>query len=144
MTVNNTWMGPGGWQIEISSIIFTLSASNILKLNSDAELTHNIALCRSGNTVSRAVALSKKIPNHSQIHLNETNIFKFLLESLFWFTWQRSRISWTCGTGNKQCKFRQNIKWIGLENCRINNMRLKCLLRSTYSWMEQGEPQFWK
>ena len=75
----------------------------------------------------------QNIPNHSQIHLNEINIFKFLLERLFWFTWQRSRISWTCGTGNKQCKFRQNIKWIGLENCRINNMRLKCLLRSTYS-----------
>ena len=34
--------------------------------------------------------------------------------------------------GNKQCKFRQNIKWIGLENCRINNMRLKCLLCCIY------------
>ena len=96
---------------------------------------HMIALCRTGNTVSRAVALSKKITNPSQIYLNETNIFKFFLERLFWFTWQLSRISWTSGIGNKQCKFRQNIKWIGLENCRINNMTLKCLLRSTYSWV---------
>ena len=77
----------------------------------------------------------QNIPNHSQIYLNETNIFKVLLERLFWFTWQHRRISWTCGTGNKQCKFRQNIKWIGLENCRINNMRLKCRLHSTYSWI---------
>ena len=34
------------------------------------------------------------------------------------------------------CKFRQKIKWIGLENCRINNMRLKCLLCCTYLWSE--------
>ena len=62
--------------------------------------------------------------------------FKVLLECLFWFTRQRWRISWTCGTGHKQCKFRQKIKWIGLENCRINNMRLKRRLRNTYSCPE--------
>ena len=110
-----------------------LLASNLL--NCDAELMHAIASCQSGNTVSRAVPLSKKIPNHSQIFLNETNIFKVLLERLFWFTRKHRRISWTFGTGSKQCKSRHNIKWIGLENCRINNMRLKCCLRSTYSWV---------
>ena len=36
-----------------------------------------------------------------------------LLEHLFSFTWQHSRISWACGTGNDQCKFRQNIKCFG-------------------------------
>ena len=113
-------------------------ASNIL--NCDAELMHEIALCRSGNTVSRAVPLSKKILNHSQIYLNETNIFKVLLERLFWFTQQRRRISWTCGIGNKQCKFRQKIKWIGLENCSIRKMRQKRRLRSTYSWSRTYAP----
>ena len=39
---------------------------------------------------------------------------------------QHSRLR--CGTGNKQCKFRQNIKWFGLKNCSIDKMRLKCLL----------------
>ena len=56
-----------------------------------------------------------------------------MLRHLFWFTRQLIRISWTCGTGNELCKFRQKIKWVGLENCRINNIRLKCRLRSTYS-----------
>ena len=56
-----------------------------------------------------------------------------MLRHLFWLTRQLIRISWTCGTGNELCKFRQKIKWIGLENCRINNMRLKCRLRSTFS-----------
>ena len=57
-----------------------------------------------------------------------------LLRHLFWFMRQLIRISWTCGTRNELCKFRQKIKWIGLENCRINNMTLKRRLRSTYSW----------
>ena len=52
----------------------------------------------------------------------------FLLSHLFWFMGQHIRISWTCGTGNKRCKFRQNIKLFGLKNCSIDNMRLKCLL----------------
>ena len=56
-----------------------------------------------------------------------------MLRHLFWFTRQSRRISWTCGIGNKQCKFRQKIKWIGLENCSIRKMRLKRRLRSTYS-----------
>ena len=58
-----------------------------------------------------------------------------LLRHLFWFTRQLIRISWTCGTRNELCKFRQKIKWIGLENRRINTMRLKRHLRSTYSWL---------
>ena len=69
------------WSIGLWKMInpFTLFASNIL--NCDAELMHNIALCRSSNTVSRAVALSSV-----QIYLNETNIFKFLLERFFWIS----------------------------------------------------------
>ena len=57
----------------------------------------------------------------------------FLMRHLFWFTWQHSRISWTCGMGNKQYKFRQNIKWFGLKNCGIDKMRLKCLLHPLLS-----------
>ena len=56
----------------------------------------------------------------------------------YWGVDQGNRVrrqhKWKC-TGNKQCKLRKNIKWIVLENCKINNMRLKCLLRSTYSWI---------
>ena len=60
-------------------------------------------------------------------------IFSFgLLRHLFWFTRQLSRISWTCDTGNEQCKFRQNIKWFGLKKFSIRKMRLKCRLRSSY------------
>ena len=55
-----------------------------------------------------------------------------MLRHLFWFTRQLIRISWTCGTRNELCKFRQKIKWIGLENCRINNIWLKRLLCSIY------------
>ena len=79
---------------------------------------------------------------HSQQHscsvqkyvFNDSNFLRwnkyllFLLSHLFWFMGQHIRISWTCGTGNKRCKFRQNIKLFGLKNCSIDNMRLKCLL----------------
>ena len=68
-----------------------------------------------------------------QIYLDETNIFFFLLRHLFLVTQQHRRISWTCGTGNEQCKFRQNIKWFGLKNCSINKMTLKCLLHPLLS-----------
>ena len=71
----------GQWVLLRMTNPFTLLASNIL--NCDAELMRVIASCRSSNTVSRAVPLSKKIQNHSQIYLNETNIFTFLLEQLF-------------------------------------------------------------
>ena len=30
-------------------------------------------------------------------------------------------------TENEQCEFRQNIKWFGLKNCRIDKMRLEWL-----------------
>ena len=59
---------------------FTLLASNLL--NCDAEFMHAIASCQSGNTVSRAVPLSKKILNHFQIYLNETNIFNVFSDAL--------------------------------------------------------------
>ena len=43
------------------------------------------------------------------------------MRHLFWFMRQLSRISWTCGTGNEQSKFRQDIKWFGLRKCSNNN-----------------------
>ena len=46
-----------------------------------------------------------------------------MLERLFWFTWQHRRISWTCGKGNKQCKFRLNIKWISFR-CSFQSRKL--------------------
>ena len=101
-----------GWQISKSLIIFIMLASTLI--NFYAELMHAIASCQSGNTASKAVDLLKKITIHSDFFRWKKNIL-FLLEYLFWFTWQHSRISLTCGTGNDQCKFRQNIKWFGLK-----------------------------
>ena len=72
-----------------------------------------------------------------EIYLDEIIFFIFsfvLLRHLFWFTWQLSRISWTCDTGNEQCKFRQNIKWFSLKNCSIRKMRLKRRLVLVFSF----------
>ena len=58
----------GQWVLLRMTNPFTLLASNILIC--DAERMHAITSCWSGNTVSRAFPLSKKILNHSQINLN--------------------------------------------------------------------------
>ena len=59
----------------------------------------------------RAVPLSKNNTNHSPNYLIETNIFKFLLEHLFWFTWQRSRLSWTCGCYTHPDRTSNELVW---------------------------------
>ena len=59
----------------------------------------------------RAFPLSKNNTNHSPNYLIETNIFKFLLEHLFWFTWQRSRLSWTCGCYTHPDRTSNELVW---------------------------------
>ena len=100
---------PGGSLISIRlMIIFILSA--FILLNWYAELIHEIVSCCSGNTVIKPIVLFKKRNLWMiKIHVDEMNIF-FLLRHLFWFTWQDSRISWTCATGKEQCKVRHSIK----------------------------------
>ena len=61
----------GWWVLLRMNNHFTLLAFNLL--NCDAELMQTIASCRSGNTISRAVPLSKKNLHHSQF----SDLFKW-------------------------------------------------------------------